>query len=74
MKKLVFGCALMISGMIGSVGWLIAGASLVQNGAWSTLFNIFSKADGAVVIIFLLISIAGGIIAATSLKEKNSFK
>ncbi len=71
MKKTVFGCALMISGMIGSVGWLIAGALLVQNGAWSTLFNIFNRADGAVIIIFFLISVAGGIIAATSLKEKK---
>lgn len=32
MKKLIFGCALMISGMIGSSAWLIAHVLLVEPG------------------------------------------
>lgn len=69
MKKMIFGCALMISGMIGAVGWLIASVSLVQDGAWSSLFNVFSDIEGWIVILFFMAAVIGGIMAARSLKE-----
>lgn len=69
MKKLIFGCALMISGVIGAAGFLIAGALLIEPSAWSTLFNIFSKPEGIAALLFLLAAVAGGVIAVLSLKE-----
>jgi len=35
MKKFLFGCVLMICGMIGSSAWLIAKVMTVEPGAWS---------------------------------------
>lgn len=41
MAKLIFGCALMLGGIIGGTGWLIAVACLTEASAWSSLFNLF---------------------------------
>ena len=40
MKKLIFGSVLMLCGVIGGTGWLIASTSIVQGGAWSTVLNV----------------------------------
>ena len=69
MRKLLFGCALMISGMVGAAGFLISGAVLIEKGAWSTLFNVFSKPEGIAALLFLLTAVVGGVVAALYLKE-----
>ena len=69
MKKLIFGCTLILSGMIGSSAWIIAHAILVEPGAWSSITNIFGSIDGIVVILFLVIAILGAIIAMRAMKE-----
>lgn len=69
MKKLIFGCALMISSIIVSSSWLIATACIVEPGAWSSIMTIFWDADGIVVILFFALAVLGAIIAIRSLKD-----
>ncbi len=73
MRKLIFGCMLMLCGTIAGTGWLMAYASLVQPGAWSSITNIFpvigfGRLDGYLVLLFYALAIAGGIIAVHALK------
>ncbi|MCM1541974.1 MAG: hypothetical protein NC121_12030 [Blautia sp.] len=74
MKKLLFGCFLMLSGIIGGSAWLIAASNLVQDGAWSTMANIFpvigfGRKDGYFVILFYALAVAGAVIAIKGMKE-----
>ncbi len=74
MKKLIFGCTLMLLGAICGTGWLVAYSSLVEAGAWSSLFNIFpivgfGRKDGYVVILFYIIAVVGAVIAIRSIKQ-----
>ncbi len=71
MKKFIFGCALMIAGMIGFSGCLLAQISLVQPGAWSGFFNVFSfdEIEAYIILAFFIVSIVGTVIAVQSLKE-----
>ncbi len=71
MKKFIFGCILMLCGVIGGTGWLIAKMLLVQPGAWSTVFGIFHVGDleGYIVMVFYIIAIVGMVIAIKSMRE-----
>ena len=71
MKNLIFGCALMICGVIGGTGWLIAGVSIVQGGAWSTVLNVFDFGivESYVILLFYALAVVGTIIAARASKE-----
>ena len=73
MKKLIFGCTLMLCGIIGGTGWLIASASIVQGGAWSTVLNVFSfgKTEGYIIILFYVLAVVGVVVATKALKEDN---
>ena len=72
MKKFIFGCVLMLCGIIGGTSWLIASASIVQGGAWSTVLNVFDFADPECYIIpmFYAIAVVGTVTAVRELKEK----
>ena len=59
MKKVVFGSALMLCGMIGSAGWMIVDAI---GGWWSNLDEIFA-------LSYFIVSVVGMIIAITGLKK-----
>ena len=77
MAKLIFGCALMLGGIIGGTGWLIAVACLTEAGAWSSLFNLFpvlgfGLLDGYVVLLFYAIAVVGAVIAVRALKVSAS--
>jgi len=72
MKKLIFGVALMLCGVICGTGWLIAHCcACVEAGAWSTVMNIFGfgSRDGWIIILFYVISVVGMIISLKGLKE-----
>lgn len=71
MKKFIFGCVLMICGMIGSSAWLIAKVLLVEPGAWSTVLNIFDfgRVDCYIILFFYLVTIFGALIAVKELKK-----
>lgn len=71
MKKLIFGCSLMVCGIIASSAWLIANAFLVEPGSWSSITNIFDGIDGIIIIIFFAVAVLGAIIAVRSLKKDN---
>lgn len=73
MKKLIWGCALMLSGIIGAVGWMLARIMLVQDGAWSTVLRIFdfTEPECYIIILFYMIALAGAVIAVRALKEKK---
>ena len=71
MKQLIFGCALMLCGIIGGTGWLIASVSIVQAGAWSTILNVFDfgNIECYVILFFYALAVVGTIIATKALKE-----
>ena len=74
MKKLIFGCVLMLCGAICGTGWLVAYSRLVQEGAWSSMLNMFpligfGSIDGYIVIFFYAVAVVGTIIAVKALKE-----
>lgn len=76
MKKLIFGCTLMLLGAICGTGWLIAQAVRIEPGAWSTMLNMFpiigfGRPDGYIVIFFYIIAIIGTVIAIKSLKDEE---
>lgn len=71
MKKLIFGCVLMLCGIIGGTGWLIASVSIVQGGAWSTVLNVFNfaRTECYIIILFYALSVVGTVVATKALKE-----
>jgi len=71
MKKMIFGCTLILFGAICGTGWLNAYANIVQSGAWSTMFMILNQPDGYIVLFFCFISIVGTVIAVKALKEES---
>ena len=56
MKKVIFGSALMICGMISSVGWFIVDAI---GGRWGGLDEIFALSFFVVFIIGVIVAISG---------------
>ncbi len=76
MKKLIFGCTLVLLGAICGTGWLVAETILVEPGALSSALNMFpivgfGSPDGYIVISFYIIAIVGTVVAIKALKEKN---
>ena len=71
MKKLIFGCALMISGMIGSVGWVIAQVSVVQRGVWSNATSALFTGPGIISLFFFAVAVIGAVIAMSALKDNK---
>lgn len=71
MKKLIWGCTLMLCGMIGGTGWLIASTSIVQGGAWSTVFNVFDfgEPECYIIIFFYVLAVVGAVIGMKGLRE-----
>ena len=63
MKKLIFGLGLLLSGVIGFVGWCIAVAQTVQPGGTSVVFGCFSGIEWIVLAIFAIMAIVGLFIA-----------
>lgn len=70
MKKLIFGCTIMLIGAICGTGWIIAYCcACVTPGAWSTVLNIFPSVDGFIAAVFYLIAVLGIVISVKSLKD-----
>ncbi|MBQ9083720.1 MAG: hypothetical protein IJY28_09525 [Clostridia bacterium] len=76
MKKLIFGCTLMLCGILGGNAWLLAQAVRIEPGAWSSMTNMFpligfGRPDGYIVLFFYAIAIVGTVVAIQALKTKN---
>lgn len=71
MKKLIFGCALMLCGVIGGTGWLMATVSLAERGAWSTVLNVFrfECPECYVILLFYALAVFGAYLGIKALKE-----
>ena len=73
MKKVIFGCFLMLSGIIGGSAWLLARSNLVERGAWSSMLNVFGfgSSDSYIIILFYALAIVGAVIAIMGLKKED---
>ena len=76
MRKLIFGCTLMLLGAICGTGWLIAQALQIEPGAWSTMLNLFpivgfGRTDGYIVLFFYAIAVVGTVMAIRALKDEE---
>ena len=63
MKKLIFGLGLLLSGVIGFVGWSIAVTQTVQPGARSDVFGCCDGLELGVLLVFVVMLVAGLIIS-----------
>ena len=63
----------MLCGVIGGTGWLIASVSIVQDGAWSSILNVFNFGDVecCIILLFYALAIVGAVIATKALKENK---
>lgn len=74
MKRVVFGCTLMLLGIIGASAFLIAHAILVGPSAWENIMTMIpgigsrGGVDGFVVLAFGAVSIIGCVIAIKELR------
>lgn len=71
MKKFIFGCVLMLCGIIGGTGWAIAAISLVEPGAWSSVFNLFYDKDIFIILFFYAIAVLGAVLSIKTMKEEK---
>lgn len=74
MKKFIFGCILMVSGILGGTGWVLARASMAASLGWASLSHLFSFssdwwAEQFFIIAFYSIAIIGAVIVLKTLKE-----
>ena len=59
MKKIVFGSALMLSGVVGYVGWLIACVHKTAGGSFSRVLSYPQGSDYLVGGLFIALGIIG---------------
>ncbi len=71
MKKVIAGAAMLLSGVIGLVGWFIACAITVQPGARSRVWGCLDGMEWAPVIIFTALAVYGLILALKNAKSDN---
>ena len=69
MKRVVIGAAMLLSGVIGLVGWFIACALTVQPGARSRVWGCLDSMEWLPVIVFSALAAYGLIVALKSCKE-----
>ena len=74
MKKFIFGCILMVSGILGGTGWVLARAIMASPHGWASLSHLFSFSsdwwtERFFIIAFYTIAIIGAVIVLKTLKE-----
>ena len=69
MKKVIFGAAMLISGVIGLVGWFIACALTVQPGARSRVWGCLDGMEWIPVIVFATLAVYGLVIAMKNCQD-----
>lgn len=69
MKKMIFGIGLLLSGVVGFVGWCIAATLTVQAGAISHIWGCLVGEEWVVLLTFTAMAIVGLIVAIRAMKE-----
>ena len=69
MKRVIIGAAMLISGVIGFVGWFIACALTVQPGARSRVWGCLDGMEWVPVIIFAALAVYGLVVALRNCKD-----
>ena len=69
MKKVIIGAVMLLSGVIGLVGWFIACALTVQPGARSRVWGCLNGLEWGPVIVFTVLAVYGLILALKNCKE-----
>ena len=75
MKKLIFCCVLMLSGVLGGTGWVLARAIMASAHGWESLSHLFSfglnswGAERFFIAVFYALAIIGTVIAIKAIKE-----
>lgn len=69
MKKVIFGAAMLISGVIGLVGWFIACALTVQPGARSRVWGCLDGMEWIPVIVFATLAVYGLVVAMKNCQD-----
>lgn len=67
---MLFGLGLLLSGIIGFVGWCTTAVQTVQPGAVSSLLGCLNGTEWIVLVIFALMAIAGLIISFIEFKKE----
>ena len=63
MKRLILGCTLLLSGVIGFVGWALASVQTVERGARSSVLGCFYGLDFIIASLFLAMAVIGLVLA-----------
>lgn len=71
MKKFILGCVLIISGIIGGTGWLIAAVIIQGAGASPSVLETLKGTDLFVIVIFYIIAIIGAVFAIKNIKMNS---
>ena len=71
MKKVITGAAMLLSGVIGLVGWFIACALTVQPGARSRVWGCLNGMEWIPVIVFAVLAIYGLVLALKCCKDEG---
>ena len=71
MKKVIAGAAMLLSGVIGLVGWFIACALTVQLGARSRVWGCLNGGEWIPVILFTALAIYGLVLALKNCKDEG---
>ena len=73
MKKVITGAAMLLSGVIGLVGWFIACALTVQPGARSRVWGCLDGGEWIPVIVFAALAIYGLVLVLKCCKYEGSY-
>lgn len=71
MKKFILGVSMLLSGVIGFVGWIIACVIKVQPGSNSQVIACLNGTDYIFAAIFLILAIIGLFVAIFETKKES---
>ena len=69
MKRMIFGLGLLLSGVIGFVGWCIAAVQKVEPGARSRITECLNGEEWIVLLIFAAMAVAGLVISVMEFRK-----
>lgn len=67
MKKFILGCVLLLAGVIGFSGWIIACTN--YGSGYSTTLSYLSRGNWVIALLFISISVIGLIISIIEIKK-----